>query len=805
MNIPNPYSLQSKFILRLIAILMLISVFNLTGLYYFMQNTVDKEVSTRASIVLNQVDAVQKYVQTMLRPKMIEILPDSFVLEAMSSSFISRSVMEIVDTADTDYVYRRVAINARNPVFEANDVERELITYFRQNQSESFWRGLKTIDEQSVFVMARPVTFAASCMLCHGNPADAPQEILGLYGERGFNHTLDKIGGVDLVGIPTGRYAVRSKADFTLYATLYLFISVLVLIMIYLSFQRVVLVNLRTLTSQFRKNFHDQKGAELLSKVEHGDEIEEMIENMEGLSQHLFETDQRLKEYAGNLEKEVDKRTEQLSCENDTHKKDLSIMVSILRALKKSKNRSELWHNALPLLAERFLLVRVSYICTFSNNQNFTWPHTAEAPMLPHDHVQLLLQPSLRFMNNAVFVPVGSSDDTIEGLLYLERPGDISFTEDEAEMLSAVGRQLGIAAENLAALDSILSQTKNLQTIFEGVPDPLMLLDQSGGAIMANNAASKLIKDLSSDDDNCNDLDCLLKADIIEAQTFGNSSQPTAFATREVELDNGRSFIINTIGLGQQENQATRYVVAIQENTDKKKMLSQFIQAEKMGTVGKLAAGLAHELNNPLGVILCYAELLKKAPIGVQHQTDIDVIIKHTQQAQAVLLDLLNFARPKVSSHQQTVISEVAKSVTGVFKVQAAKKGVTLSCRCVDGGMAVRVEPQVVEHIILNLLLNALDALPEEGGGTIAVRIAGDSTKRGLHLSVTDNGSGIDPAILTSIFDPFFTTKDVSKGYGLGLAVIYGYMHELGGTIKARNLPKGGSVFELYFPTVPNS
>jgi C4-dicarboxylate-specific signal transduction histidine kinase len=113
--------------------------------------------------------------------------------------------------------------------------------------------------------------------------------------------------------------------------------------------------------------------------------------------------------------------------------------------------------------------------------------------------------------------------------------------------------------------------------------------------------------------------------------------------------------------------------------------------------------------------------------------------------------------------------------------------------------MVVRVEPQVVEHIILNLLLNGLDALPEKGG-TIAVHITSDSEKRSVRLTVTDNGSGIEPANLPSIFDPFFTTKDVNKGSGLGLAVIYGYMHELGGTIEARNLSAGGAVFELHFP-----
>ncbi|KJS03472.1 MAG: hypothetical protein VR65_00390 [Desulfobulbaceae bacterium BRH_c16a] len=799
MNLPRPYSLQSKFILRLIGCLILISVINLTALYFFMQKTLEEEVSTRATIVLQQVDAVQKYVQTRLRPKMLDVLPDSFILEAMSSSFISRSVMEKAHPADSDYVYRRVAINARNPVFEANEVERELIAYFRDNRDVELWQGLKTVDDQSVFVRARPVKFVESCMLCHGKASDAPIEMTQRYGERGFDHDLNQISGVDLVGIPTTRYAVKNMADFTLYVVVYLIITALVLVMIYLTFQRVVLVNFRTLTSQFRKNFHDQKGEELLQKVEHGDEIEEMIEGMEGLSQHLFETDRRLKEYTADLEREVDRRTEQLSLENDTHKKDLTMLVSVLGALKISRNRPELWRNALPLLADRFVLVRASYVCTFSGNQDFTWPQDAEPPVLPADYVELLLEPKLRFSDNRVIVPVGSSDDNIDGLLLLERPENVPFTTGEAEMLTAVGRQLGIAAENLAALDALLSQADNLQTIFEGIPDPLLLLDLGGSVIMANNAANRLMEELSCQDRRRGVIDCLLTADNKDGMGQNNARQLTAPATREVELDNGRSFIVNTIGLARDENRAPRIVVSIQEDTDKKKMLRQFVQAEKMGTVGKLAAGLAHEMNNPLGVILCYAELLKKTLPGEQHQTDIDVIIKHTSQAQAVLLDLLNFARPKVSTHRETVIGDVVESVIGVFKVQAAKKGVALSCHRDDAGTAVRVEPQVVEHIILNLLLNALDALPEEAG-IIAVEITCDHEKRGLRLTVSDNGSGIDHAILPSIFDPFFSTKDVNKGSGLGLAVIYGYMRELGGTIEARNRQTGGAVFELYFP-----
>jgi signal transduction histidine kinase len=398
--------------------------------------------------------------------------------------------------------------------------------------------------------------------------------------------------------------------------------------------------------------------------------------------------------------------------------------------------------------------------------------------------------------------PVGSSDDNIGGLLFLERPVEVMFSEKDAEMLTAVGRQLGIAAENLAALDSILNQTNNLQTIFEGIPDPLLLLDTGGTVIMANNAANRLMDDLSCQGREKGLIGCLLRPEGGESTTPDIAEELTSLSTREVELANGRSFVVNTIGLPSEENRVARIVVAIHEDTDKKKMLRQFVQAEKMGTVGKLAAGIAHELNNPLGVILCYAELLKKVLADEQHQTDIEVIIKHTAQAQAVLLDLLNFARPKVSTDRETVVGDVVESVVGVFRVQAAKKKVTLSCQRADGGAVVRVEPQAVEHIVLNLLINALDALPDEGG-TIEVGISCDREKRGLRLTVTDNGGGIDPPVLPSIFDPFFTTKDVNKGSGLGLAVIYGFMRELGGTVEARNRPEGGAVFDLYFPIAP--
>lgn len=800
MKFRRPYSLQTKFIIGLISIIMLISIINLTALYYFTQVTLEKEVSARAGIVLKQVDAVQHYVRKKLRPRMFTELQDAFVLEAMSSSYITRSIMEPLVGEKQDYIFRRVAISARNPAFEANRVEQELIAYFRQYPKRKLWEGHKIIAGEKYYVMARPVSYGESCLVCHGRIEDAPVELRVKYGNMGFGHGKGGIDGLDLVGVPTRDYTAHSNSKFVLYVVIYLAMSAFILFLIYLTFQKLVVANIHTLTNHFRKNFSDDKGVDLLRQVEHGDEIEEIIEGMEGLSQHLFEARQQLSLHASDLEAKVAHRTEQLSLENKRHRKDLNLFISILHIFKDSRNRPQLWRNILPLLTNRFQLLRTAYICTFSFNQSFVWPQDAQPPELPSDYTKMLLHATVWVFANKAYVPVGSSDDNIEGLLYLERPSGDTFSIKEEQMLQAVGRQLGIAAENLAALDSILKQTENLQAIFEGISDPLLLIEHNGTVIMANTAASRLREELSCPHDK-GLLNCLFSFDNNDTEITEEFKSIIQERPRELVLGNGRSFTITTFPLSQESESSARLIVAVQEDTERKNMLKQMVRSEKMATVGKLAAGLAHELNNPLGVILCYAELLKKSQATDQHQDDINIIIKHISQAQAVLRDMLNFARPKVSTSRAIVIGEIAESVTGVFQVQAKKKGVRLTCHRADEQAQVRVEPQLVEHIVLNLLLNALDAVPDEGG-IIDLFVELDRESASVRIRVEDNGCGIEPGNLPLIFDPFFSTKEFNKGTGLGLSVIYGYMNELGGTVQAGNLPGGGAFFELHFPAI---
>ncbi len=243
-------------------------------------------------------------------------------------------------------------------------------------------------------------------------------------------------------------------------------------------------------------------------------------------------------------------------------------------------------------------------------------------------------------------------------------------------------------------------------------------------------------------------------------------------------------------------------MVHVREVTDERRLFEQMSRAERLAAVGKLAAGLAHELNNPLGVIRCYAELLAKSAASEEQKGDAAVILKHTDQAKNVLRDLLDFARPKAPTDRDTDLAEVARGVAGVFAPQADKRGAAISVFAPPGLPPVRVDPSVVEHMLANLLLNALDALPARGGA-IRVDLDRDGAADEIVLRVADNGPGIPAENLPHVFDPFFTTKEVGKGTGLGLTVIYRFMRDLGGRVTAANGSEGGAVFSLNFPLRP--
>ncbi|HCU68320.1 MAG TPA: histidine kinase, partial [Desulfomicrobium sp.] len=417
MHIPKPLKIQTKFVSGLLVAALILGIGFSTGFYLHMKNVLEEEVRDKALLIFKNVDSIQHYVRDVLRPAMYERLPSTFVIEAMSSSFISRTIMASINDDHEGVIYRRVAIDARNPSYEANVHERELIGYFRANPDQEVWQGYRTMDTERYYIKARAVRFEESCMYCHGRPEAAPSELTSLYGARGFGKELGAIAGVDFVGISVHSSVGRVQQTILTYFSFFAFGALLFFSATNVLFRVLVVNNLKRLNNVFRRNVADAEGSAILRKLEQGDEIEELVEGMEQMGEHLYTARHQLQDYAENLRLMVAERTEALSREAGARQADVRLFVRLLEDMRQSSSRAELWNFALPQICTRFGARGIAYVCTMASQNYYVWPETMGAPELPPDFVDVLTGSACIQSGARIFVPVESSSGNAEGIL----------------------------------------------------------------------------------------------------------------------------------------------------------------------------------------------------------------------------------------------------------------------------------------------------------------------------------------------------------------------------------------------------
>lgn len=810
MIVSKPKTIQTKFLAGLAAIALIGGLLFSSGLYFHLRGLLETEVSSKAELILAQVEAVRTYVRNTLRPTMYGILPEGdFLIEGMSTSYVSRQVMENVDIPQEDFNYRRVAINARNPKFEATAREIKMIQYFREHPLATKLARFERVGDEQVYVTARPVIFSESCMSCHGvSTDDAPKVLLDRYGhKRGFGHTLNSVAGVTSVTMSVESALLRIKGATMGYVFAALIGTLICFGIVNLLFNRVVVHNLKRVLDVFPRYLGKQAHTTLYGRLDtlsdETDEIDEIMRSVEELASNLSNARKELENYATNLKEMVDERTEDLSREALERHADVLLFVSILRGLNFSQTRRELIETALPLIGKRYRTREAAFVCTQVSQNFYSWPTPGIRPALPDNWGEVLMEGEPIFTYNAAYIPVQASDAALEGFLCLfwdehsgVEPGQMR------DVLVALGRQLGIAMENLNALDNLLSQNDVLESIFEGIADPLLLMDGTCNIVLANEAARNLAQSEALPG---SDADTLLarlfgidpeKGELCPLKQVLRKGHPLTY---ETELPNDRTFSLNIYPLPGADEGSGRVVVYARESTAEKQMLARLQQNEKLVTVGKLAAGLAHEINNPLGVILCYAELLRTSAKTKQEEADVDVIIRHTQQAQRVMQDLLNFARPRKATSGPCAPESIIPPTAEVFSVQAEKRGGAISVDMHSPLPEVAIGPEALEQIMSNLIINAIDAVSESSqAGEIHISAWHEPDASEVIVRIADNGPGIAQDALNRVFDPFFTTKEVGQGTGLGLAVVYGIVSQTGGRIETHN--ESGAVFTLALP-----
>ena len=275
------------------------------------------------------------------------------------------------------------------------------------------------------------------------------------------------------------------------------------------------------------------------------------------------------------------------------------------------------------------------------------------------------------------------------------------------------------------------------------------------------------------------------------------------------------AFNAMTVALRNSQRQLREWAATLEEKVAERTRALHLAQAEalrgeKLASVGLLAAGIAHELNNPLTGVLTFSSLLrKKMPEGSQDAEDLDLVIRETKRCAAIIRRLLDFAREKAPEKKfadvNRLVEETARIVERPANLHDIRIGLELDPRLPQAW----VDADLVKQVVMNMLVNAQHAIEEKGSITVGTRLVPEAQAGGVkvpamvEISIADTGCGIPAKDLSRIFDPFFTTKGVGKGTGLGLSVSHGIVQAHGGTIDVESEPGVGTTFRVRLPIEP--
>jgi two-component system, cell cycle sensor histidine kinase and response regulator CckA len=275
----------------------------------------------------------------------------------------------------------------------------------------------------------------------------------------------------------------------------------------------------------------------------------------------------------------------------------------------------------------------------------------------------------------------------------------------------------------------------------------------------------------------------------------------------------GATVAVNAAPLKNEQGALVGGVAVLRDVTQQRRLEQQLTQAQKMEAIGRLAGGVAHDFNNLLAVIQSYGDLIfHELPEDDPKREDLGQMLAASERAASLTRQLLAFSRLQIVQLKTLHLNEVVANVEKMLR-RIIGEDIELTTTLSPSLGRLKADPGQIEQIILNLTVNARDAMPDGGSLTIetanvelgaqyAATHAGVTAGEFVMLSVTDTGTGMDAATQKRIFEPFFTTKELGKGTGLGLSTVYGIVHQSGGNLSVESEVGRGTSFRIYFPRV---
>lgn len=349
-----------------------------------------------------------------------------------------------------------------------------------------------------------------------------------------------------------------------------------------------------------------------------------------------------------------------------------------------------------------------------------------------------------------------------------------------------------------AALDpperaSAVGAAVPVEAVLEALPDGVIVTEGPLRVRLVNRAAREALAALGIHMREGEELPPGDLADVVTEALAQGRSRPREF---EAGSEPRRYMHVTAASLGSSGS----CLLLVRDVTEENLMQERLLQSEKMASVGQLVSGVAHELNNPLTGIVGFAQLLLMRDLDDRSRQQVETIQAEAERASKIVQNLLSFARRRKARKEPTDLNALVRRVVELRSYEHHLRNIEVSLDLAPDLPQTLVDPDQIQQVLLNLIINAEQAVKDGERGWIEVRTR--ARNGSIVLTVQDNGPGIAPEALRRIFDPFFTTKQAGEGTGLGLTISYGIVDDHGGRIHAQSPPGKGALFTVELPIV---
>lgn len=424
-----------------------------------------------------------------------------------------------------------------------------------------------------------------------------------------------------------------------------------------------------------------------------------------------------------------------------------------------------------------------------------------------HPVLQRAFSADMRVARNMIMAPVFSDDNSRIGvLLFLNKPG--GFTVEDEVLLRAVSADAAVTISKAENLMELMRFKQVIDSSFD-----VITITGKEREIAYVNPACETLTGFTADELMGKKLDVLFGIQQIRATDDVWERLRTDGLWRGEFMSrrkNGDTYHVSAVIFSLPVAHEERFAMIQRDITQEKRLYEQLLRAQKLEAVGTLAGGIAHDFNNLLAAIMGYAEIMQsQISESDPFFKPVDIIYKAAVQGAELTKKILSITRKETPEIKMLNINDAVRTSLDLLE-RSIPRSIEVITSLAPGIPSVQADPSQVQQIIVNLTINARDAMPDGGKLTILTEYVSAEEMRAsghaaeaegyIKLSISDTGTGMDEDTVRKIFDPFFTTKESGKGTGLGLYIVHSVMVSYGGHISVYSEPGKGTRFTLYFP-----